>query len=106
MKLKIIYSTDDSTEKWIIREKNIQGKKLIGISDFSDMRINTIFSIHDRVWLEYLINGVGNSHLISSDRFRNPTIEEYNTFSIILKMFGYKYNKKKDEFIKTIHDEH
>ena len=106
MKLKIIYSTNDSTAKWIIREKNIQGKKLIGITNFSDIRINTVFSIHDRVWLKYFIDGVGNSHLISSDRFRNLTIEEYNTFSMILKIFGYKYNKKKDEFIKIIDDEY
>ena len=34
------------------------------------------------------------------ESFRNLTINEYRQFSILLKAYGYQYNKLKDEFIK------
>lgn len=109
MKLKIIYSSQDPNEKWIIRENHIKGKSLRGIICFTDSWMENAIKGSDAVTskeIDNLIVGRGKSYIISTDRFRNPTIEEYNMFSTIMKKCGYKYNKKKDEFIKIIHNEH
>ena len=104
MKLKIIYSSQDPNEKWIIRENHIQGKSLRGIICFTDSWTENAIKESNAVIskaIDNLIVGRGKSGVISTDRFRNPTIEEYSMFSKIMKTYGYKYNKKKDEFIKV-----
>ena len=105
MKLKIIYSSQDPTEKWIIRENHIQGKSLRGIICFTDSWMENAIKGSDAVTskaIDNLIVGRGKSSIISTDRFRGLSIKEYNMFSTIMKTYGYKYNKKKDEFINTI----
>lgn len=107
MKLKIIYSSQDPTEKWIIREKHIQGKILRGIICFTDRWMENAINGSDAFAsqaIDKFIVGREKSPMVSSDRIRGLSIKEYDMFSTIMKTYGYKYNKKKDEFIKIIHE--
>ena len=107
MELTVIYYNAIPSEKWIARKSNIGMNYMTGLADFRD-DITKIS--RDKAWVNGLNRKVDKneeehwilkSRILKTDRFRNLNIKEYIMLSNILKIFGYKYNKKKDEFIKV-----
>jgi hypothetical protein len=108
----VIYYNAIPSEKWIIRKSNIGMNHMTGLANFRD----DITGIsRDKEWVNRLNkkankneeeHWIPKSRILETDRFRNLNIEEYMMLSNILKKFRYKYNKKKDEFIKIIADEY
>ena len=106
MKLTIVYDRTYPTSKWIMKKSNVGKKYLCGIVDFKDD-----FNGATQFWLERLAAKVdktkketewlNTSIKLSTDTFRELNIQEYIKLSNMLKKVGAKYNKKKDEFIKT-----
>lgn len=107
MELTVIYYNAIPSDKWIIRKSNIGMEHMTGLANFRD-DITNICS--DKEWVDMLNkkadkneeeHWIPKARILETDRFRNLNIEEYIMLSNILKIFGYKYNKKKDEFIKV-----
>lgn len=118
MKLKIIYDRERPKEKrWVIWERNI-GQFFLGKTVWFKEIENAIneplhyFSLPIKVVVEKLMYDNhakdgdterfwnGNSSKLSTDTYRNLTMQEYNAISTLLKMVNMRYNKKKDQFVK------
>lgn len=116
MNIKLIYNSEAPNTKWLVWGKNI-GKiffgSLMGFTSFEILpfgRINKNSIISAINQLSYdCIELDGNveekwkprSRKLPSDTLRNFTVEEYLLLSMMLKTANVKYNKKKDQFIRT-----
>lgn len=113
MKLKLLYDRESPKEKrWVIWERNV-GHFFLGKTVWFQEIENTIhyFSLNAKEVVEKLMYDNhakdgdterfwnGNSAKLSTDAYRNLTLQEYITISTLLKMADMRYNKKKDEFI-------
>jgi hypothetical protein len=114
MNIQLIFDAQEPSSKWLIWKRNI-GKKFFGrmitVNKFS---LNTILQAKGNNSCKSYIAGLsydshkedgdneinwrGRSCKLSTDTYRNLTIEEYNTLSQILLKANARYNKKKDEF--------
>jgi len=109
--LKIIYSKESPTDKWITWKRNIDQNALHfkSIVDFRDKNWYMMFEDHNierqKKWLSQLMidhnnNNGCSSNIYDSDANRKPNITEYLILGEILRKHNIIYNKKKDEFIK------
>ena len=121
MNIQLVQDKYRPSRKWLVWKRNITDKEFVRMIDFKSddiwNEINTInfHKSHNQPSynkIDLLSNEVDKSDIGSirifgspickSDLFRNFTMEEYTLLSIYLLTNGYRYNKKKDEFIKII----
>lgn len=112
MELTVVYDNECPCQKWIMRKCNIGQKYLCGIVDFRDEVMKRNLKQADYSMQPWVIalekdqrnvderKRMGNSRIIPSDTFRQLNLSEYIMLSSLLKKAKFKYNKKKDEFIR------
>lgn len=111
--IQLIQSAYCEHTKWILWKKNLGKKYLSHLIDFSETTLDYHFNKSDgkmRSAILHLIQDeshlqehtrIGRSEIRQSDLFRKFNLNEYRQLSKFLIHYGYKYNKKKDEFIKV-----
>lgn len=100
-------------EKWIFLGKNIHSLKIGGQT--TEEVINFVY-VGEKILANMLVSPTKLMQLLriltskdikikttisANDIVRNLTIEEYKTLEGVLRVNNIKYNKKKNEFIKT-----
>lgn len=114
--IQLIQDAIDEEDKWIVWKRNIGEKYFANIILFKDNVIKKWLDFqHVESWLlnsfklfteeESKKHGLekdwhSKSAIRKEDVFRKFTPYEYINLSLVLTKMGYKYNKKKDEFIK------
>ena len=110
---KMIQDKDYSHEKWIFLGKNIHSLKIgdqtteevINFGYVGENKLgNMLGSPTNLVQLLTILTSKDikiKTTISANDIVRNLTIEEYKTLEEALRINNIKYNKKKNEFIKT-----
>lgn len=114
MNIQLIFDIQKPSTKWLIWKRNI-GKKSFGrMVPANKFSLNDILQEKGNNRCDSYIAALSydshkedgdcemnwrvRSRILSTDTYRNLTIEEYNTLSQILLKANARYNKKKDEF--------
>jgi hypothetical protein len=112
MEFITIYCNEDPQRKWFVRKNNI-GKRFMSAiieSNFMERYKHAFKEEEAKQYVRKLLKYKADkqedetawryfTRKLSTDSFRNFTVQDYIEFSSLLKRIGMKYNKKKDTFI-------
>ena len=117
MNIQLIQHKNDKDVKWLVWKRNIGRTYFSHMMPFNEEIVWKYLSdiSAGRKYGENLISNLSiddsklkekdrlrSSLILPTDIYRNFTMEEYTLLSIVLLSYGYRYNKKKDEFIKIL----
>jgi len=107
--IKLIQDKLTKTAKWIVWKRNVKEEWYVSLVSFSESKITNLFhSTKGRIeWMNKLKRDGSKSEFVDSRIFstdcnRKFTIKEYQMLGNLIKACGYRYNKKKDEFIQIL----
>ena len=117
MNIQLVQHKDNKDAKWLVWKRNIGRSYFSHVMPFNEEVVWKYLSniSAERKFGENLISNLSiddsklkerdrlrRSSILPTDTYRNFTMEEYTLLSIVLLSYGYRYNKKKDEFIKIL----